>query len=335
MATRAWHPHRVEDLTVRGATTADAPALTALLQAADEMDHTELHEGLEDVEEMLASPMIDLAADWLVAEQDGRLVASAELWPRAPSDGEVDLYVGGTVHPEHRGEGIATLLLGRMKERAVTYVAERSAELGEPLSPRIRAETISTNEPADGLLRAAGFVPRRFKMLMHADLTGPVKPEPQVPAGFTLSTWEGADHHEVRAAHNLAFDGYHYGFTPWDEQMWRQWVQDSAALRPAMSLLLRDDDGAIAAYVQSSEYDGVTEATGVREAFVAKVGTVPAHRGRGLAGLLLSVALSRYAEAGYPASTLDVDAENPTGALGIYERAGYRERLRFALYELD
>jgi ribosomal protein S18 acetylase RimI-like enzyme len=155
-----------------------------------------------------------------------------------------------------------------------------------------------------------------------------------VPDGYTLSTWEGADHDEVRAAHNLAFGGFHYGFTPWDEEMWRQWVQDSAALRPAMSLLLRDQDGAIAAYVQTNEYDGVTEATGVREAFVAKVGTAPAHRRRGLAGVLLQVALDRYVEEGYGASTLDVDAENPTGALGVYRRAGYQERRRFALYEL-
>ena len=322
------------DLIVRPATTDDAPALTALLQAADEVDHTELHEGLEDVREMLASPMVDLTKDWLVAERDGEVVASAELWPRAPSDGEVDLYVGGTVRPDHRGQGVGTLLLRQMMERAVAYVAERSVELGETLSPRIRAETVSTNEGAGDLLREAGFVPRRFKMLMHADLTVPLPPAPEVPAGYTLSTWEGADHREVRAAHNRAFIGFHYGFTPWDEQMWRQWVQDSAALRPAMSLLLRDQDGAIAAYVQTSEYDGVTEATGVREAFVAKVGTVPEHRRRGLAGLLLSVALGRYVEAGYAASTLDVDAENPTGALGIYERAGYRERLRFALYEL-
>jgi ribosomal protein S18 acetylase RimI-like enzyme len=49
---------------------------------------------------------------------------------------------------------------------------------------------------------------------------------------------------------------------------------------------------------------------------------------------LLQVAPARYVEAGYAASTLDVDAGNPTGALGVYERAGYRERLRFALYEL-
>jgi mycothiol synthase len=322
------------DPSIRGATSDDAPALTALLQAADLVDQTELHEGLEDVEEMLANPMVDLGKDWLVAERDGQVVASAELWPRAPSDGEVDLYVGGTVLPDHRGQGLGTLLLQRMKERAVAYVAERSAELGEELRPRIRAETVSTNEGADGLLRAAGFVPRRFKMLMHADLTSPLPPAPEIPAGYSLSTWEGADHHEVRAAHNLAFGGFHYGFTPWDEQMWRQWVQDSAALRPAMSLLLRDEHGAIAAYVQSSEYDGVTEATGVREAFVAKVGTVPGHRRRGLAGLLLSQALSRYVDAGYAASTLDVDGENPTGALGIYQRAGYRERLRFALYEL-
>jgi mycothiol synthase len=321
------------DVTVRGATLEDAPGITALLQAVEAVDGGEEHENLEDVEEMLGNPMLDLSRDWLVGVHDDQVVASAELWPRAPADGELDLHVSGRIHPDHRGQGLGTQLLDRMLERAVAYVTERAEDLGEELRPRIRAESISTNAPADELLRTAGFVPSRFKMLMNADLTGDVPPAPEVPEGYALSTWEGADPDEVRAAHNLAFGGFHYGFTPWDAQMWQQWVL-TPSLRPAMSLLLRDDSGAIAAYVQTSEYDGVTEATGKREAFVAKVGTVPDHRRRGLAGLLLSIALARYAEEGYAVSTLDVDAENPTGALGIYERAGYRERLRSTLYQL-
>ena len=34
-----------------------------------------------------------------------------------------------------------------------------------------------------------------------------------MPDGYTLATWEGVDHEEMRAAHNRAFVG-HYGFTP-------------------------------------------------------------------------------------------------------------------------
>jgi ribosomal protein S18 acetylase RimI-like enzyme len=97
---------------------------------------------------------------------------------------------------------------------------------------------------------------------------------------------------------------------------------------------LRDDQGAVAAYVQTNEYDAVLEATGKRDAFVAKVGTVPEQRRRGLADRLLRIALDRYRQEGFDQSSLDVDSENPTGALALYERAGYRTIARNTSYRL-
>ena len=157
---------------------------------------------------------------------------------------------------------------------------------------------------------------------------------PRSPGGFTLGTWEGADHDEVRAAHNLAFGGHHPGFTPWDAEMWQHHVSGSHAFRPALSLLLRDAGGAIAAYVQTSEHESTFEATGRREAFVAKVGTTPAHRRRGLATTLLAEALHRYRADGFDLAALDVDSENPSGALGVYQRAGFETVQRFTRYRL-
>ena len=149
-----------------------------------------------------------------------------------------------------------------------------------------------------------------------------------------MQTWEGIDHDEIRAAHNAAFGGHHYGFTPWDAQMWEQWVSGSRAYRPALSLIARGADGAIAAYVQTAEYDAVAETTGAREAFVAKVGTTPDHRRQGLASTLLAQCLELYREHGFDRSALDVDSENPSGALGVYERAGFVVKKKFTLYEL-
>ena len=39
--------------------------------------------------------------------------------------------------------------------------------------------------------------------------------------------------------------------------------------------------------------------------------------------------------AGYQVASLNVDSANPTGALGIYERAGFRQRYRQDSYHLD
>jgi ribosomal protein S18 acetylase RimI-like enzyme len=90
----------------------------------------------------------------------------------------------------------------------------------------------------------------------------------------------------------------------------------------------------VVAYIQSNEFDAYFEATGKREAYVAKVGTRREHRGRGVAGTLLRHALVRYREAGFDEASLDVDSENPTGALGIYERAGFEVESRWTNYAL-
>jgi ribosomal protein S18 acetylase RimI-like enzyme len=86
--------------------------------------------------------------------------------------------------------------------------------------------------------------------------------------------------------------------------------------------------------VTTHEWEAYEQATGRREAYVAKVGVLEEHRGRGIAGALLSHCLRQYAEAGYDEASLDVDSENPTGALGVYQRAGFEVESRWTNYFL-
>ena len=48
------------------------------------------------------------------------------------------------------------------------------------------------------------------------------------------------------------------------------------------------------------------------------------HRGRGIAQALLADAMHRFTDAGMDVASLDVDSENPTGALALYTKMGYR-----------
>jgi mycothiol synthase len=307
----------------------DAPAVTALLAAAEAVDRTEEHYNLDDVLEELGNPMIDLATDWLVVEHEGEVVAHSQLRPRAPANGAVSVGIDGTVRPDHRRRGIGSALVPRMVARATEYVRER----GEGLRPVVTGHAPSENHDLARIFERLGLRPERWSFVMLADLKQDPEQPPALLEGYTLHTWEGLAEEEIREAHNAAFVG-HYGFTPWDAPMWRQWVSESRAYRPALSLVVRDSAGAIAAYLQTSEYDAVAEATGLKEAYVAKVGTLEGHRRRGLAGMLLRIALQRYREEGFDRAALDVDSENETGALGVYEGAGFRTDLRWTSYRL-
>jgi len=319
----------VSDFSTRPVTRDDARALNDLLAAAEAVDRTEEHYSVEDVLEELENPMVELERDWLVAERDGQVVGQSRLMPRAPDDGKVSLGVDGVVHPDHRRTGIGSHVVALMVSRAHEYARERGLE------PVVTGSAPSSNTDLESVFRRNGLLPERWSFVMEADLHahGVGSVEPAVPGGYTLSTWVGVDPEEMRAAHNIAFIG-HYGFTPWGVEMWRQWVSGSRNLRPELSLLLREGSGAVAAYIQTSEFDAVIEATGKRDAFVAKVGTAPGHRRRGLASVLLRIALHRYRQAGFDQSSLDVDSENPTGALAIYERAGFRTTMRWTNYRL-
>ena len=63
--------------------------------------------------------------------------------------------------------------------------------------------------------------------------------------------------------------------------------------------------------------------TPVEEGWVEAIGVIPAWRGNGVASALMVQALSRFQAAGLRGAGLDVDAENPTGALRLYQKHGF------------
>jgi ribosomal protein S18 acetylase RimI-like enzyme len=118
------------------------------------------------------------------------------------------------------------------------------------------------------------------------------------------------------------------------ESEWQQWVVGNRSFRPELTFLVTPDDDAatIVAYLMTKEFGAATAVTGKREAYIDRVGTLPEHRGRGLASALLRHALAAQQEAGYDEAALDVDTLNPTGALSIYEAAGFARERTFAMY---
>jgi ribosomal protein S18 acetylase RimI-like enzyme len=172
---------------------------------------------------------------------------------------------------------------------------------------------------------------------MTRDLREPVTPVP-VPDGLTVvplgppydaARWDGP----LRAAHNAAFAD-HWGSTPVSAQAWAHYRTGGRAFRPACSAVALTAGDQVAGYLLAYEYEADTARTGRRDVYVGTVGTLTAHRGRGIAAALLAHVLAAAAGLGYATSSLTVDTQNPTGALGVYERAGYRLRRREVTYSL-
>jgi mycothiol synthase len=317
------------EVTLRPLTADDVPAWHRLLAAAEATDRTGEHYSEDDLREELADPALDPAKDPVGAfGADGSLLGYHLVRPRGVDATRFKVHCEGTVHPDHRGQGLGTTLVEAMVSRA----RELRVARGHPVPLELATSGPVGNAAQAELLTAAGMPATRWSFVMRCRLDA-VPPAPSFPDGYLVRCYDADLAEPMLDAHNQAFLD-HPGFLPWTAQMWEHHVIGSRSFRPALTFVVvpADDPGTVAAYLQTSEYDAHQQVTGRREAYVAKVGCRREHRGQGLAGGLLRHALHAYCEAGYDEASLDVDSENPTGALGLYERAGFTVETRLADY---
>jgi mycothiol synthase len=306
------------DLTWRPLTTADVPALTRLLAAAEKVDDKGEHSDEDEVAEWLSSPGIDLATDSLGGfDVDGSLVAAGLVMAPERVRTEDRISIDGIVHPAARRQGIGTRLLHWQEERAAAVHAARFPSLpGETELGSV--ETIASKR---ALAAANGYRDIRWWSDMRRDLSGPLPPMPPVPDGLRVQRFTPEFIEPARVAHNEAFSE-HFGSSERSPEIWTHWFVSESHFRPEISFLVLDGDE-IAAYQLAHFYPADAAATGRRTAYIGQLGTRAPYRRRGLGSLLLATGLAAFKEAGYDVAELGVDTENATGALGLYERIGF------------
>jgi mycothiol synthase len=307
-------------VTARPIERTDVQAWAELLAAIETADQQGEHYDADDLLEELEDPKLVAADDTIGLWADGLMVGYGSV--RGP-DAVVDVHrlrTEGAVHPHWRGRGLGSALVDWLTRRAAAMHAERQPGV----AGEINTNAISTNASALKLLSARGYKPCRYFFQMGRALgTDPV-PEVVVPDGFRVLTFDPSYDEMVRLAHNEVFLD-HWGSTPRDPDTWKTWFTGARAFRPGVSFLVLDGER-IAAYALGYEYVADTAVTGIRDVYIGQVGTRREYRGQGLARTALCRVIAAAQEAGYQRASLGVDADNPTGALGLYEKLGFRTR---------
>ena len=306
----------------------DAAALADLRADIEKVDDEGEYEDADDVREWLEHPWFDRDASLALWSGD-RPVAWAVVWS-GPEQTDTDRinFVGG-VHPDHRRRGIGGGLLGWAIDRAT----DRHRTRHPGLPGELNVGTVDGNTGMRAMLTGAGFEPVRYFVDMYVHLDGLSTPATSdVPDGLTVTAFDERYDEATRLAHNEAFAD-HWGSTPREPAAWQARTTGSKTFRPAQSFLLVDGDE-VASYVLSYEYDADTAVTGVRDLYVGQVGTRRPYRGKGAASLLMARTLQAAAEDGFGTVSLGVDADNPTGAFGLYERLGFQTSRRFTTYAI-
>lgn len=298
----------------------DVPAWARLTNALAVADDTGEFYDEEDLAEELTEDGVDPQQDtWAVWDGD-ELVAYGQVRVYdINNEGAVRCDLGGGVQPSHRGLGIGRELLQRMEDRAITLASARHP--GLPIHLGVPGQ----GDGADvrGLLEHRGYEPvRYFTQMVIADLAHTTIADPE--ASVIRVDPRDADQREaIRLAHADSFRD-HWGSTVWSPQKWDDFML-GRPFRGEQSRIAVAPNGEVLAFTLGSRYvEG--------EFYIGIVGTRRQARGQGLAKATLLGALSAAQAAGFERAELDVDSQNPTGALALYEATGFTKAKVKAAY---
>ena len=271
--------------------------------------------GLHGVDDMTStdlkmywdSPDVEFETDILVAENSG---------------GSIVGYADLGIHGEHVWLDVratASEALPALLEEIETRAAARKPD----------AKLMGYSSDADMPLRTLyessryALIRHSFRMRIALDQE---PPEPEWPDGYTVRTMREGEERRFYDAQMASFADT-WMFTPEPFESWRHWMVDDSVFDRTLWLVAEQGDdlaGILIGRAPENE-PGV--------GWIRILGVVPDHRQRGLGQALLRHSLREFARRGFDAVGLGVDAENPTGAVRLYENAGMHVERTNLMYE--
>lgn len=296
-------------IELRPPTLGDLPAISEFFGQLDAAGGAGATEG--EVRDWLTSPTFDTDADFRLAFDADRIVGWCDVWDQNKAHERffLDVRVHPTI-PEACGQ-----LLDWGIERARAMAGSDAV---------CRAWGNTTDEVFAEAMRDRSFRVIRHFFRMEIDLAR--EPEaPTWPEGITVRTLTPG---ESRAVYDSVTDAFadHWDFVPTVFEEWEHFMVGASEFDPTLWFLAEEGD----------EIVGVSLCKSERRPNVGHVGVLgvrPGWRKRGLGLALLLHSFHELRARGRPKADLGVDAENTTGAVRLYERAGMHVARRSDSYE--
>jgi mycothiol synthase len=315
---------------VRAATTEDVGGIVEMMNARTQAFYGENQSTPHDVELWWGRARFQLEKDLrIVADQRGRVAGLVSV--DNPGQPYARIDCSAAVHPQYAGQmdlwdGLYAWGLGRTRELV-------------PLAAsgiRVTAECSAASQ--DGARRAAleraGFQAVRVANHMGIDLAA-IIPEARWPSGVTVRTVNVEQ--DLRAIVALFLESWrdHWGFIarPFDQVLadWREGIEsDGEQFDPTLWFLAVEGDEVVGISLCNSHI-----ADDSTRGYVQGLGVRPAWRKRGIALALLHHTFAEFQRRGYAGVELDMDSQNLTGALRVYERAGMHVIRQSVNYEKE
>ena len=152
---------------------------------------------------------------------------------------------------------------------------------------------------------------------------------PPLPEGIEIREAGEAQHRRIWEAGIEAFRDHWGGFDDSEERYQRDLADPN--LDHSLWVVAWDGDEVAGGSI-NAVYPAENEQLAVPRGWLDSVFVRRPWRRRGLGAALVARSLVKLRERGMGAAMLGVDADNPTGALGLYERAGFEVHRRSTAY---
>jgi mycothiol synthase len=303
---------------------ADVPELVRIVNAENVADGITERETVAGMRAWLSNPsaQFDPSRDVAVAELEGRAVGMASQDWVDTRDGEMrDFRLWGAVDPEYRRRGIGTALLADNERRARALWSSAPTDL-RPVYGAWAAD----RRPAAKLLERAGYELVRWFFDMVRPTLDDAQSDVPLPEGFDVRSVTKEQYPAIWKANREAFRD-HWGGSDESEAAMRRFLEAPDA-DPSLWLIAWEGDE-IAGGIINGIHPEENEALGIQRGWLSSVFTRRQWRRRGLARALIAQSLVLLRDRGMTSAGLGVDADNPSGALGLYEEAGFEVDERF------
>jgi mycothiol synthase len=305
----------------------NVPALYETLLAVERADQRDIVISLEELHHEFDDPWSDAETDALVAlTAVGQPIGYARTFQSPQPGDEVRCYINIEVHPDQRVDGLEEALFewaeARARQRLFMTPGERSRV--------IRYGIHDTQAQRQTQLDQRGYHVVRYFYRMRRDLSEPI-PAVQLPADLALRVYVPDLSEAMHQAFNEAFRD-HWSFDPVIDDDWKKFFVGRPSFRPDLTYLVMDG-AEITGLSLNSISPGENARRGRSDGWVEELAVRRAWRKRGVATALLCASMHAFKAEGLHYAMLGVDTENPTGALRVYERVGFKPIKRFIQFE--
>ena len=303
----------------------DYPYVVAVMEEMRKADQLEFAVSVEDVKIWVKQlENCDPCRDLLVAEVDGKVIGFTLLWWNKDTNG-VYLYSQYVyLLAAWRGKGIRNTML-RYNEQKLRQAAQKQSVTA---SRFLQSTAADSEKDWISVLSAEGYGVFRYGFDMRRPNLENV-PDLLLPEGIEVRPAKPEHYRAIINAWNEAGKDMRNQI-PMSDEFFKSF-QESPIFNPSLWQIAWHKNevvGTVLNFVnerENSEYKrkrGHVEAISVQRPW----------RGRGIAKALISRSLNLLRDKGMTEAALGVDAENPSGALQLYQKMGFQIEKKTIFY---